>query len=204
MIDDIFNSPTVVIRQRTDGFNRKLAPPPTQACATPDRKAFSDITNLRPMATPEFHKGKTSILPYRGSTPITPGIEHLFLSDLDNTASPQSEQGTINGFSCDMTTDCSANDSVGSPEQCKGSHSQEATPTSDRRTSIYTKIMTEAVFSLPRSPAKTAEDGDDSHRSLADTSERSINAELKRNTLRLTHLDSDSECGDGDISANSS
>ena len=154
------------------------------------------ITNLRPMATPECHKGKTSIMPYRASTPITPGVEHLFLSDLDNTASPLSEQGTINGFSCDMTTDCSANDSVGSPDYCKGM--QQGTPTSDRgdrRTSLYTKIMTEATFSLARSPAKkTAEDGmdaDDSHRSLAETSERSINAELKPNTLRmLMHLDS--------------
>ena len=165
------------------------------------------------MATPD-HKGKTAIMPYSASTPITPAVEHLFLSDLDNTASPLSEQGTINGFSCDMTTDCSANDSAGSPENFKGMQEgtqspeyctgmEQGTPTSDRgdrRTSLYTKIMTEAVFSLPRSPAKKEDGTDDSRRSLAETSERSINAELKPNTLRmLMHLD-DSECGDGDIS----
>lgn len=151
------------------------------------------ITNGRPMETPECYRGKSKILPYRGgNTPITPGIEHLFLSDLDNTASPgHCDQSTLNGLSCDLTTDCSADDSCAdacSPERVE-KPAEEAAP---RRKSLYSHIMQEAVFSIPRSPPKTGENDkepNDSSRSMAETNERSPSDVIRR-SMRLTQLDS--------------
>jgi hypothetical protein len=54
MIDDIFNSPTVVIRNR-----RQSTEATVRKGVTPDRKAFSDVS--RPVPADPFHEQTLSI-----------------------------------------------------------------------------------------------------------------------------------------------